>query len=78
MTAGTEFAIAAPPEARQEILAALARAGWRATGTNRVVIAQPPASLDEHDLIELTFALKALGATGAFARDPLPLSSAAA
>jgi hypothetical protein len=73
------YAIAAPAEARQAILDALSRAGWQAsTREKNLVIAQPPAPLDERDLIEFTFAMSAFGATQAFARDQLPLRSAAA
>jgi hypothetical protein len=79
MTTGTRFAIAAPAEARPAIVAALSRAGWQAAAHRRnMVIAEAPAPLDEHDLLEFTFAMGAFGATQAFARDNLSITSAAA
>jgi hypothetical protein len=79
MRAETGYAIAAPAEARQAILDALSRAGWRATaGRRNLVIAQPPSPLDEHDLIEFTFAMGAFGAARAFERDDPSLGSVAA
>jgi hypothetical protein len=73
------YAIAAPAEARRAILDALSRAGWQTSAREKnLVIAQPPSPLDQHDLIEFTFAVRAFGATQAFARDQRSLRPAAA